>query len=158
MPVNKKKRLDILVDNEASLFENHLIKNSSLNIFASNYQNILGCDQSDSSRGSNEISNLHSGHLKFIAFNANSFWKPIAREMRIFNESQILEIERNTSLSTMSQKLGLVLQLWLNKEMRKHSENSENVNRRILKLEDLTKILKACRLNKISEELLLQRI
>ncbi len=156
MPANKKKRLEILIDNERNdLIENHLIKNNipCLSMFESKYYDIFSYDQSDS----NEISTLNIEHLKFIALKANSYWKPIAREMKIFNENQISEIERNTSLSTMSQKLSLVLQLWLKKELIKKSQGENfdlKINKNIVKLEDLTKILKACRLNKISEELL----
>lgn len=146
-PANKKHRLDILIDNDTnSLIENLLTKSSSN--FLSKYEGIPIGDQTDSNR---ITSSLKSKHLDFVAANANIHWKPIAREIKLLNECQILEIERSPKFLSMSQKLEFVLQIWLKKQ-----QENRDANGRCFHLENLVKILQNCRLNKIKEELLMQ--
>lgn len=116
----------------------------------SKYGNVLS-DQSDSNKMAN-INNATTKEvaLEFVAMKANFHWKPIAREVRLFNEGQILELERSAQFSSMSQKLKYVLQIWLKKQLELHG--TENFKC----LESLLKILTTCRLNKVKEELLMQ--
>lgn len=83
---------------------------------------------------------LTNKHLEYVAHKACSFWKPIAREIK-FNESQIMEIEKSTAYAKLDEKLYHVLSLWINKQ----SNQSENY----FTLDNLLKLLTACRLNKI---------
>lgn len=99
-------------------------------------------DQSDNNRNTTVISSvlLTNKHLEYVSSKACAYWKPIAREIKI-NESQIMEIEKNSNCSQLNDKLYYVLKLWLN--------NQTSINGNYYTLDTLLRILTACRLNKV---------
>ena len=150
-PACKKQRLDILLETNG-IDTDHLLDNllqtggSAASHFISRYGNVLS-DQGDS----NGACGLKWEHLDFVAARANLHWKPIAREVRLFSEAQILELERSARLAGMGQKLKYVLQVWLGKELEGQGVGSFKAGKC---LDSLLKILTTCRLNKVKEELL----
>lgn len=157
---NKKQRLDILIDTKRNnLIENLLSKKSIANSnFLSKYGNVLGededdrgGDQTDSHRGI--MQSLSFEHLEFIANRARGHWKAIARELKLIDECEILEIEHSQKISGLQEKLAFVLKLWWEKQQRMNQDENSNKCRH---LEDLFGVLTACRLNKVKEELLMQ--
>ena len=113
-----------------------------------NYYSI-GADQADGSIDQQALTKTAAGpftvalareHLEFIADQARSSWKQIAREVEI-PESQIAEIGASTV--NLREKLLKVLELWFERSSREDDrENSFMFNQ-------LLKVLSDCRLNRI---------
>jgi hypothetical protein len=114
------------------------IDNNYLNEFKKFDQNYLLNDQSDNNNVKSSIL-LTNKHIEYVASKACTHWKPIAREIRI-NESQIIEIDKKSL--KQDEKLYQVLNLWITSK-----ENH-------FTLDNLLKILTACRLNKIKGKLI----
>ncbi len=137
--ITKRSRLDDflkIADNSNSCF-NEMI--SCTKDIDSKY---LLSDQSDNNKQTKHMASiiLTNKHIEYVASKASSHWKPIAREIK-FNESQILEIEKNSNHLNLNEKLYHVLKLWISKA----ANNNENY----FTLDKLLKILTACRLNKV---------
>ncbi len=90
---------------------------------------------------------LTSKHLEYVANEAHAYWKHIAREINL-NESQIVQIENNDKFLSLSQKLKFVLELW------RCNQQSNTGGKIYVTLDNLFKILTACRLNKIKGKIL----
>ena len=160
---NKKQRLDILIDtNTNNLIENLLSKKSIANSnFLSKYGNVLVEDENDHSgdqTDSNRVikkQTLTSEHLEFVANKARGFWKPIAREIKILDECEILEIQHSQKFISLQDKLRFVLKVWWDKQQGNNCDEN-SYSKRCGKLERLLQILSACRLNKVKQELIMQ--
>jgi hypothetical protein len=115
------------------------LDNNYLNEFKKFDQNYLLNDQSDNNNFVKSSILLTNKHIEYVASKACTHWKPIAREIRI-NESQIIEIDKKSL--KQDEKLYQVLNLWITSK-----ENH-------FTLDNLLKILTACRLNKIKGKLI----
>ena len=106
-----------------------------------------GGEQSDSHsmlklHGIEEVSLLLSSDV------AGMYWKSIAREMNI-REHQIVAIDRDTRLNSVTNKLKAVLDAWLVASTSHSKENKDSV----YYVDRVVQVLTACRLNKVKGRL-----
>ena len=69
-------------------------------------------------------------------------------QFKLFNECQLLEIEKSDKFSNPYLKLSFILRAWVQRQQQ-NSQNNE-----YFKLDNLIQLLAACRLNKVKGKLL----
>ena len=160
---SKRQRVNTLSDSEYEIVENLISQHGDFLFNESNKKPSLRSDelakygyflaeQTDSNSIAHEPHNrLTNEHIEFVANKARIYWKPIAREIKLFNECQLLEIEKSDKFSNPYLKLSFILRAWVQRQQQLLQQNSQN--NEYFKLDNLIKLLTACRLNKVKGKL-----
>jgi len=160
----KRQRVNTLSDSEYEIVENLISQHGNFLFNESNHNKkpslrsddlakygYFLTEQTDSNSIAHQPHNrLTNEHIEFVANKARIYWKPIAREIKLFNECQLLEIEKSDKFSNPYLKLSFILRAWVQRQQQ-NSQNNE-----YFKLDNLIQLLAACRLNKVKDELISQ--